>query len=42
MGDINTAVAIPDWLKKAWAGARRRGVDTLAPDRIDRSAAART
>lgn len=40
MGDIGTAAPIPDWLKKAWAGARQRGVDTLTQDEIDAECAA--
>jgi prevent-host-death family protein len=26
---IRTAAPPPDWLQKAWAGARRRGLDTV-------------
>jgi prevent-host-death family protein len=26
---IRTAAPPPDWLQKAWAGAKRRGLDTL-------------
>ncbi len=40
MADIGTAAPIPDWLKKAWAGARQRGVDTLTQDEIDAEIAA--
>jgi len=32
---IRTAAPPPDWLSKAWAGAKRRGLDTLTPDDID-------
>ncbi len=31
---IRTAAPPPDWLLKAWAGARRRGLDTLTQDEI--------
>jgi hypothetical protein len=27
---IRTAAPPPDWLQKAWSGAKRRGLDTLA------------
>jgi prevent-host-death family protein len=30
----NVATA-PDWLRQAWAGAKRRGVDKLTMDEID-------
>jgi prevent-host-death family protein len=30
----------PDWLQKAWAGAKRRGLDALAPADIDAEIAA--
>jgi hypothetical protein len=29
------AAPLPDWLQKAWAGARRRGIDALTPEDID-------
>ena len=32
---IRTAAPPPDWLEKAWAGARRRGLDRLTPEEID-------
>jgi len=32
---IRTAAPPPDWLQKAWAGARRRGLDTLSLDDIN-------
>ena len=32
---IRTAAPPPDWLQKAWAGARRRGLDTLTLDDIN-------
>jgi prevent-host-death family protein len=32
---IRTAAPPPDWLTKAWAGAKRRGLDTLTLDDID-------
>ncbi|HET6234571.1 MAG TPA: type II toxin-antitoxin system Phd/YefM family antitoxin [Acetobacteraceae bacterium] len=32
---IRTAAPPPDWLQKAWAGAKRRGLDSLAPADID-------
>jgi PHD/YefM family antitoxin component YafN of YafNO toxin-antitoxin module len=32
---IRIAVAPPDWLKQAWTGARRRGLDTLTPADIE-------
>jgi hypothetical protein len=28
---IGTAAPPPDWLENAWSGAKRRGLDTLAP-----------
>ena len=37
---IRTAAPPPDWLQKAWAGAKRRGVDALAPADIDAEIAA--
>ena len=32
---IRTVAPPPDWLEKAWTGARRRGIDTLTPTTID-------
>ena len=32
---IRTAAPPPDWLQKAWAGAKRRGLDTLPLEDID-------
>jgi hypothetical protein len=32
---IRTAAPPPDWLEKAWAGAKRRGLDTLTRAEID-------
>ena len=32
---IRTAVPPPDWLQKAWAGAKRRGLDKLTLEDID-------
>ncbi len=32
---IRTAAPPPDWLTKAWLGARRRGLDTMTPEAID-------
>ncbi len=37
---IRTAAPPPDWLQKAWTGAKRRGLDTLTPDDIDAEIAA--
>jgi hypothetical protein len=37
---IRTAAPPPDWLTKAWAGAKRRGLDALAPDEINAQIAA--
>jgi prevent-host-death family protein len=31
---IRIAAPPPDWLQKAWAGAKRRGLDRLTPDDI--------
>jgi hypothetical protein len=30
----------PDWLEKAWAGAKRRGLERLTPEEIDDEIAA--
>lgn len=32
---IRTAAPPPDWLKNAWSGAKRRGLDILTPSEID-------
>jgi hypothetical protein len=32
---IRTAAPPPDWLTKAWAGAKRRGLETLTLDEIN-------
>ena len=32
---IRTAAPPPDWLQKAWAGAKRRGLEALTPDDIN-------
>lgn len=32
---IRTAAPPPDWLTKAWAGAKRRGLETITLDEID-------
>jgi len=32
---IRIAAPPPDWLEKAWTGARRRGLDKLRPEEID-------
>ena len=32
---IRTAAPPPDWLSKAWAGAKRRGLDAMTPEQID-------
>ena len=37
---IRTAAPPPDWLQKAWTGAKRRGLDRLTPDDIDSEIAA--
>ena len=37
---VRTAAPPPDWLQKAWAGAKRRGLDTLTLDDIDAEIAA--
>src|ERR1700739_715311 len=37
---IRTAAPPPDWLQKAWAGAKRRGLDALAPADIEAEIAA--
>ncbi len=37
---IRTAAPPPDWMEKAWAGAKRRGLDSLTADEIDAEIAA--
>jgi hypothetical protein len=37
---IRTAAPPPDWLEKAWRGAKRRGVDKLTSAEIDAEIAA--
>ena len=37
---IRTAAPPPDWLTKAWAGAKRRGLDVMTPDEINAEIAA--
>ena len=37
---IRTAAPPPDWLTKAWAGAKRRGLDAVTPDEINAEIAA--
>src|SRR3954464_7906527 len=37
---IRTAAPPPDWLEKAWSGAKRRGLDTLTPPETDADATA--
>jgi prevent-host-death family protein len=32
---IKTAAPPPKWLEKAWAGAKKRGLDKLTPREID-------
>ncbi len=32
---IRTAAPAPDWLEKAWSGAKQRGLDKLTPAEID-------
>ena len=32
---IRTAAPPPDWLQNAWAGAKRRGLDTMTLDDIN-------
>jgi prevent-host-death family protein len=31
---IRTAAPAPDWLEKAWKGAKKRGLDKLSPSEI--------
>ncbi len=37
---IRTAAPPPDWLTKAWAGAKRRGLEALTPDDVNAEIAA--
>jgi prevent-host-death family protein len=37
---IRTTAPAPDWLEKAWRGAKRRGLDKLTPADIDAEIAA--
>lgn len=37
---VRTASPPPDWLEKAWSGAKRRGLDKLTPQDIDTEIAA--
>ena len=37
---IRTVAPPPDWLQKAWRGARRRGIDALTRDDIEAEIAA--
>lgn len=37
---IRTAVPPPDWLERAWRGAKRRGLDKLTSEDIDAEIAA--
>jgi prevent-host-death family protein len=37
---IRTAAPPPDWLEKAWAGAKRRGLDKLTSEDINAEIAA--
>jgi hypothetical protein len=37
---IRTAAPPPDWLEKAWRGAKRRGLDKLTSSDIDAEIAA--
>ncbi len=32
---LKTVAPAPKWLEKSWAGAKRRGLDTLTPQEID-------
>jgi prevent-host-death family protein len=32
---IRSAAPPPDWLQKAWSGAKRRGLDALSPAELD-------
>lgn len=37
---VRSVAPPPDWLEKAWAGARRRGLDTLTPAETEAEIAA--
>ncbi len=37
---IRTAAPPPDWLEKAWAGAKRRGLDALTQEDVEAEIAA--
>jgi PHD/YefM family antitoxin component YafN of YafNO toxin-antitoxin module len=37
---IRTVAPAPEWLEKAWSGARRRGLETVTLDDIDSEIAA--
>ena len=37
---IRTVAPPPDWLQKAWSGAKQRGIDVLTRDDIDAEIAA--
>ena len=37
---IRTAAPPPDWLEKAWAGAKRRGLGALTPEEVEAEIAA--
>jgi hypothetical protein len=37
---IRTAAPPPDWLQKAWAGAKRRGLAAILPQEIEAEIAA--
>lgn len=37
---VRMAAPPPDWLQKAWSGAKRRGLDALTSDDIDAEIAA--
>ena len=37
---VRMAAPPPDWLQKAWAGAKRRGIDALTPAKVDAEIAA--
>ena len=37
---VRTAAPPPDWLQKAWSGAKRRGLGALTPSDVDTEIAA--
>jgi prevent-host-death family protein len=37
---LESVASAPDWLRKAWAGAKQRGLDKLTTDEIDAEIAA--